>query len=99
MGHVIDRGIIESTQVQCNRALIHPSLITHLCRLAEVPKLESEEKSPHKLPMPLPKAKNGSSDDMEDEEAGRGKVIEKVVREQPKEGSREEDKTDEAPRG
>ena len=41
VGHVIERVIIESTQGQCTRALIHPSLITQLCRLAEVPMFES----------------------------------------------------------
>ena len=39
--NVIEKGIIESTQRQCNGALIHPSLITQLCRLAKVPLHES----------------------------------------------------------
>ena len=95
VGHVIKRGIIESTQGRCTRALIHPSLIPQLCRLAEVPMLESKEKSPHKLPVPLPKTKNGSFDDMEDAKAGQRKV----VGEQAKEESRDDEKTDESPRG
>ena len=64
------------------RALIHPSLIILLCKLAEVPMLESEEKSPHKLSMPLPKKKDNSSQDMDEateEEAGEEKVATKVV--------------------
>ena len=37
IGSVIERGLIELTQGRCTRALIHPSLITQLCQLAEVP--------------------------------------------------------------
>ena len=59
VGHVIEREIIESTQGRCTGALIHPSLITQLCRLAEVSMLEFEEKSPYRILVPLPKAKNG----------------------------------------
>ena len=61
VGYVIERGIIESTQRRCTRALIHPSLITLLCKMVDVPMSESEEKSPHKLPVPFLKKKNGSS--------------------------------------
>ena len=43
IGSVIERGLIESTQGRCTGALIHPSLITQLCRLAGVQKMESEE--------------------------------------------------------
>ena len=68
--HVIERGIIESTQGRCTGALIHPSLITQLCHLAEVPMLESEEKSHHRLPLSFPKSKDGALDKMEDDEEG-----------------------------
>ena len=34
IGFVTERGLIESTQGRCTGALIHPSLITQLCRLA-----------------------------------------------------------------
>ena len=37
IGTVIERGLIESTHGRYTRALIHPSLITHLCRSAGVP--------------------------------------------------------------
>ena len=43
IGSVIERGLIELTQGRCTGALLNPSLITRLCRLAEVQKLESEE--------------------------------------------------------
>ena len=43
IGSVIKKGLIELTQGICTGALIHPSLITQLCRLAEVPMLDSEE--------------------------------------------------------
>ena len=43
IGSVIERGLIESTQGRCTGALIHPSLITQLCQLVEVPMLDSEE--------------------------------------------------------
>ena len=74
VGHVIKRGIIEPTQGRCTRALIHPPLITQLCRLAEVSMLESKEKSPNRLPVLLPKIKNGYFDDMEDDEVGQGEA-------------------------
>ena len=67
VGHVIERGILEYTQGRIE-ALIPPSLITQLCRIVEVPMLESEEKSHHQLPLSLPKLKDGAPDDMEDEE-------------------------------
>ena len=54
---------------------------------------ESEEKSPHRLLVPLPKTNNGSFDDMEDDKVGQGEA----VGEQTKEDSDEEEDTDEAP--
>ena len=68
VGHVIESKIIESTQGRCTRALIHPSLITQLCRIAKVLMIESEEKSHHRLQLPLPKANDEALDDTEDEE-------------------------------
>ena len=65
----LGKGIIESTYGRYTRALIHPSLITLLCRLVEVPMHESEEKFTHRLPMPLPKIKHGDADDMEVKDA------------------------------
>ena len=64
---VIERGLIESTQGRCTRALIHPSLITQLCRLAKVSMLDSEEQLQQRLPIPLLKAKFGSSGDSDEE--------------------------------
>ena len=58
---------------------------------------ESEEKSPHILPVPLPKTKNGSSDDIKDNKAGPGDVVEGAAREQVEEDSGEEDETNEGP--
>ena len=66
--HVIEKEIIESTQGHCTGALIHPSIITQLCRVAEVLMLKSEEKSHHRLPLSLPKSKDGAPDNMEDED-------------------------------
>ena len=43
IGTVIEWGLIESTHGHCTGALIHPSLITQLCRSARVPMLDSEE--------------------------------------------------------
>ena len=43
IGSIIERGLTESTQGRCTGALIHPSLITQLCRLVEVLILDSEE--------------------------------------------------------
>ena len=67
VGFVIERGFIESTQGRCTRALIHPSLITRLRRMGDVPMSGSQEKSPHKLPVPLLKQKDGSSQDSNEE--------------------------------
>ena len=43
IGTIIERGLMESTHGRCTGALIHPSLITELCRSAGVPMLDSEE--------------------------------------------------------
>ena len=67
IGSIIERVLIESTQERCTGALIHPSLITQLCRLAEVPMLDSEEQVQQLLPIPLPKAKFGSPGDLDEE--------------------------------
>ena len=64
---VIERGLIESTQERCTRALIHPSLITQLCQLVEVSMSDSEVQVQQRLPIPLPKAKFGILGDSEEE--------------------------------
>ena len=61
LGFVIKSSIIEPSQGQCTGVVTHPSLITLLCKMAGVPMSESEEKSPHKLPLPMPKSKDGST--------------------------------------
>ena len=94
VGYVTKIGIIESAQGRCTGALIHPSLITILCKMYEVPMLDFEEQSPHKRPIPLPTTKNGSSEDSEDDtEERRAKEEVKV------EEVEEEEETDEAPVG
>ena len=65
---VIERGLIESTQGQCTGALIHPSLITQLCQLAEVRMLDSKEQVQQRLPIPLSMAKFRSSAGSEKED-------------------------------
>ena len=65
IGTVIERGLIETTHGRCTGALIHPSLITKLCRSAEVQMLDSEEQVQQCLPIPLPRVKFGSPDDDE----------------------------------
>ena len=67
IGYFIEQGLIESTQGRCTGALIHPSLITQLCRLVEVPMLDFEEQVQQRLPIPLPKAKFGSPSDSKEE--------------------------------
>ena len=52
---------------RCIGALIHPSLITELCRSAEVSMLDSEEQVQQHLPIPLPKVKFRSHDESDDE--------------------------------
>ena len=64
---VIKRGLIVSTEGRCTRALIHPSLITLLCRMAEVSMLDSEEQVEQCLPIPLPKARFWSPCDSNEE--------------------------------
>ena len=87
VSHVIEGGIIESAQGRCTEALIHhPSLITQLCRAAKVPMLESGEKSHHRLPLTLPKSKNGAPYDMDEEEKD---VV--ATRQQREEDSEDED--------
>ena len=67
IGSVIERVLIESTQGRCTEALIDPSPFTQLCRLAEVPILDFEEQVQQGLLIPLPKAKFGSSGDLDKE--------------------------------
>ena len=67
IGSFIERGLIESTQGRCTGALIHPSLITQSCRLAEVSMLDSEEQVQQRLPIPLLKAKFGSPGNSDEE--------------------------------
>ena len=64
---VMERGLIESTHRRCIGALIHPSLITQLCRSAGVPMLDSEEQVQQLLPIPLPRVKFGSPDESDEE--------------------------------
>ena len=64
---VIERGLIESTHGRCTGALIHPALITQLCRLAGVPMLDSEEQVQQRLPIPPPKVKFRSPNESDDE--------------------------------
>ena len=66
IGSVIERGLIESTQGRCTGALIHPSLITQLCRQAKVPMLDYEEQVQQRLPIPLAKAKFESPGDLDE---------------------------------
>ena len=87
--NVIEKGIIESTQGRCTGARIHPSLITRLYWLAEVPMHEPEEKSTHRLPVPLLKIKHGDAYDMEAEDVSKEQVEEKL---------RDDAKDNEAPR-
>ena len=67
IGFVVERGLIESTQGRCTGALIHHSFIAQLCRLVEVPMLDSEEQVQQCLPIPLPKAKFGSPNNSDEE--------------------------------
>ena len=67
IGFVIGRGLIESTQGRCMGALIHPSLITQLCRLAEVLMLDYDKQVQQRLLILLPKEKLGSPGDSDEE--------------------------------
>ena len=67
IGTVIKWGLIESTHGRCTSALIYPSLITELCRLAGVQMLDSEEQVQQRLPISLPRVKFGSPDKSDDE--------------------------------
>ena len=60
-------GLIELTHGCCTGALIHPSLITGLCRSSEVPMLDSEEQVQQRLPIPLPRVNFGSPDESNEE--------------------------------
>ena len=64
---VIEQGLIESTHGRCTGALIHPSLITELCRSVRVLMLDFEEQVQQGLPIPLPRVKFGSPDESDDE--------------------------------
>ena len=70
VGHVIHRGIIESTHGHCTGALIRLSLITQLCQNAKVSMLETKEKVHHRLPLSMPKAKDGAQDNVKDDDEG-----------------------------
>ena len=67
IGTVIEWGLIESTHGRCTGALIHPSLITQLCRSVGVPILDFEKQVQQRLPIPLPRVKFGSLDESNDE--------------------------------
>ena len=67
IGSIIKRGLIELTQGRCTEALIYLSLITQLCRLAQVLMLDFEEQVQQRLPIPLPKVKFGSLGDSYEE--------------------------------
>ena len=53
---------MEILQIRCTDVLTYPYLITLLCKLVGVPMLESEEKTLLKLPLLVPKSKNGSGE-------------------------------------
>ena len=61
---VIEQGLIESIHRRYTGALIHPSLITELCRSAGFPMLDYEEQVQQRLPIPLPRVKFGSPDEV-----------------------------------
>ena len=67
IGMVIERGLIETTHGRCTGALIHPSLITRLCRSAGVQMLDFEEQVQQRLPILLPRVKFESPDESSDE--------------------------------
>ena len=67
IGSIIEWGLIELIHGRYTEALIHPSLITHLCRLAKLPMLDSDEQVQQRLPIPMPKAKFGSLGDSDEE--------------------------------
>ena len=66
---------------RCTGVLMHPSLITLLCKLAGVSMSESEEKTPPKLPLPVLKSKEGSTyqDTNAEDEGDATPVAEKKV--------------------
>ena len=67
IGTVIKRGLIKSTHGRYTGTLIHPSLITELCRSAGVQMLDSKEKVQQCLTIPLPRVKFGSRDKSDEE--------------------------------
>ena len=67
IGIVIERGLIESTHECYTGTMIHPSLITRLCRSVGVPMLDSKEQVQQHLPIPLPRTKFGSPDKSDEE--------------------------------
>ena len=67
IGTIIERGLTESTQGRCTEALIHPSLITQLCRSDGVSMLDSEEQVQQRLPISLAKVKFGRPDESDEE--------------------------------
>ena len=67
IGTVIEWGLIEMTHERCTSTLIHPSLITDLCRSVRVQMLDFEEQVQHWLPIPLPRVKFKSPGESDDE--------------------------------
>ena len=67
IGTVIERGLIESTNERCTGALIHPSLITQLCRSARVSMLDFEEQVQQRVSILLPRVKFWSPNESDDE--------------------------------
>ena len=67
IGTAIKQGLIETNHGRCTGALIHPSLITELCRSVGVQMLDSEEQVQLCLPIPLPRVKFGSPNESDDE--------------------------------
>ena len=82
---------MEALQNKCTGALTHnPSLITILYKLAGVPMSEFEEKTPPKLPLPVPKSKNGSEEEP-DEEGGEDETRRKGLRKKRRQQSNHRD--------
>ena len=70
---------MEALQNRCTGTLTHPSLIALLYKLAGVPMSEFEEKTPPKLPLPVPKSKNDFEEEP-NEEGGDDKMRRKGMR-------------------
>ena len=60
-------------------------------KILQCRRLNLKKSPPHRLPVPLPKSKNGSSEDLEDVEAGQGEA----ARERVEVESVDDDETDE----